>query len=104
VKLVKGEGRAKRARARSPRRAVAVSCRDCDREADALYTAVTVNCRLMRIMVVSSVQVHSPLLSSSGTYTHSHTQVLLLRRPLSSPSVLLLSAIPNASFARTLLA
>jgi hypothetical protein len=30
--------------------------------------------------------------------------VLLLRRPLSSPSVLLLSAIPNASFARTLLA
>jgi hypothetical protein len=31
--------------------------------------------------------------------THSHTQVLLLRRPLSSPSVLLLSAIPNASFA-----
>jgi hypothetical protein len=34
----------------------------------------------------------------------SHTQVLLLRRPLSSPSVLLLSAIPNASFARTLLA
>jgi hypothetical protein len=27
----------------------------------------------------------------------SHTQVLLLRRPLSSPSVLLLSAIPNAS-------
>jgi hypothetical protein len=68
----------------------------------------------MGIMVVNSVQVHAPLLSSplrlykrtpsSGTDEHSHTQVLLLRRPLSSPSVLLLSAIPNASFARTLLA
>jgi hypothetical protein len=65
VKLVKGEGRATRARARSPRRAGP--------------------CFIP----------FSPLLlykrtSSSGTDTHSHTQVLLLRRPLSSPSVLLL--------------
>jgi hypothetical protein len=63
----------------------------------------------MGIMVVSSVPFSSPLrlykrTPSSGIDTHSHTHVLLLRRPLSSLSVLLLSAIPNASFARTLLA
>jgi hypothetical protein len=78
-----------------------------------LNTVVTGNCRLMGVMVVSSVQVHSPFSSplrlykgtpSSGIGAHSQTQVLLFRRPLSSPFVLLLSVIPNASFARTLLA
>jgi hypothetical protein len=65
----------------------------------------------MGVMVVSSVQVHSPSPSpllcayirgpSSGTSAHSQTQILLFRRPLSSLSVLLLFDIPNASFART---
>jgi hypothetical protein len=49
VKLVKGEGRATRARARSPRRGRVVTV--------TLNIAVTGNCRLMRIMVTLNTTV-----------------------------------------------
>jgi hypothetical protein len=78
-----------------------------------LNTAVTSNCRLMGVMVVSSVQVHSssPLLCAyiRGHLPQAQAHILKPRYSyLGDLSLLPLcccfSAIPNASFARTLLA